>query len=596
MASLSFPESKVKNPTHGTILVDRKWIEGFHKEVEYKIEYQHSIRAVSILLETEGSKKKAPNKESKFLKRTDPDDTESEQVTVSLDTKELFWSNHLRAKALTSGIQNYVPKVLYLLRPETAYNACLHFLAKELGGAATYSDQRQFLFNNSGINTCLQEFWKKVQEIYWSGAMSPGLKQNEKTELLCALLECFCHSMPDSSTGTANWLPVPHLTLEKLTQLGVHFPALERTVDRLTDTSMEILQADMMRPNLPGIPSAFTAYIQCDTCGTTFNTQEDMESHMSTADCLKTVTCNGCGITFVTSKDYKIHRMTFCKQSSLSGGKCPVCNTAGPRCICQQHWARTYGLISGLWENPSEETCWIIMDPKVTGTLHLGATILKEKLVTKDEQPVEKSPNPIMLKVTEWEKQTAMLPKQSDIYSKALLYDNRVLDLNDVLVAIEKDFSMEIGHVPNKVQLTTASPRSVKQDHSTARKKFKTYMRYVGFDPQTAVQEEIDELETMISDLKGKLDKPENAHDLTMILGMDIATLEAHITSLETWCKNAKIAQKRAKDNVKRLQGITTGIQNTNLGAEQTRQNLTETPRRSVFNEEGIKRRSSRSR
>ena len=166
MASLSFPESKVKNPTHGTILVDRKWIEGFHKEVEYKIEYQHSIRAVSILPETEGSKKKAPDKESKFLKRTDPDDTESEQVTVSLDTKELFWSNHLRAKALTSGIQNYVPKVLYLLRPETAYNACLHFLAKELGGAATYSDQRQFLFNNSGINTCLQEFWKKVQETY----------------------------------------------------------------------------------------------------------------------------------------------------------------------------------------------------------------------------------------------------------------------------------------------------------------------------------------------------------------------------------------------------------------------------------------------
>ena len=66
MASLSFPESKVKNPTHGTILVDRKWIEGFHKEVEYKIEYQHSIRAVSILPETEGSKKKPQIKNLNF--------------------------------------------------------------------------------------------------------------------------------------------------------------------------------------------------------------------------------------------------------------------------------------------------------------------------------------------------------------------------------------------------------------------------------------------------------------------------------------------------------------------------------------------------
>ena len=179
MASLSYL-TKVKTQNPENINVDKKFIEDLHKEDEYRVEYQHSIRAVSILPETEGSKKKAPDKESKFLKRTDPDDTESEQVTVSLDTKELFWSNHLRAKALTSGIQNYVPKVLYLLRPETAYNACLHFLAKELGGADTYLDQRQFLFNNSGINTCLQEFWKKVQEIYWSGAMSPGLIQQQK--------------------------------------------------------------------------------------------------------------------------------------------------------------------------------------------------------------------------------------------------------------------------------------------------------------------------------------------------------------------------------------------------------------------------------
>ena len=180
MASLSYL-TKVKTQNPQNINVDKKFIENLHKEDEYKVEYQHSIRAVSILLETAESKRETPRgKGQKFLRRKDQNDTESDPVEVILDNKEWAWSNKLRVKALDEGLQNHVPKLLYLLRPETAYNACLHFLAKELGGAETYLDQRQFLFNNSGINSCLQEFWKKVQEVYWSGAMSPGLTQNEK--------------------------------------------------------------------------------------------------------------------------------------------------------------------------------------------------------------------------------------------------------------------------------------------------------------------------------------------------------------------------------------------------------------------------------
>ena len=113
--------------------------------------------------------------------------------------------------------------------------------------------------------------------------------------------------------------------MDKLTQFGVHFPSLEEPGDRLTKASMEVLQATMVRANLPGRASVFTAYVQCDTCGNTFDTQDDMESHRSTSDWLDKVTCNGCGITFVTSKDYKIHRLTFCKQSSLSGVNCAQC-------------------------------------------------------------------------------------------------------------------------------------------------------------------------------------------------------------------------------------------------------------------------------
>ena len=90
MTSLSYPETKVTNPSNVNYLqVDKNWIKGFHQEVEFKIEYQHSIRAASILLETEKSKKKAPDKNLFFLQITEQQDTDTDTVKVFLDTKEL---------------------------------------------------------------------------------------------------------------------------------------------------------------------------------------------------------------------------------------------------------------------------------------------------------------------------------------------------------------------------------------------------------------------------------------------------------------------------------------------------------------------------
>ena len=51
MASLSYL-TKVKTQNPENIKVYKKLIEDLHKEDEYRVEYQHSIRAVSILLET----------------------------------------------------------------------------------------------------------------------------------------------------------------------------------------------------------------------------------------------------------------------------------------------------------------------------------------------------------------------------------------------------------------------------------------------------------------------------------------------------------------------------------------------------------------
>ena len=112
MASLSYL-TKVKTQNPGNINVYKKWIKDLHKEDEYKVEYQHSIRAVRILLETAESKRETPRgKGPKFLRRKDPNETESDQVEVILDTKEWTRSTQLRAKALAEGLHNHVPKQL----------------------------------------------------------------------------------------------------------------------------------------------------------------------------------------------------------------------------------------------------------------------------------------------------------------------------------------------------------------------------------------------------------------------------------------------------------------------------------------------------
>ena len=72
MASLSYL-TKVKTQNPENIKVYKKLIEDLHKEDEYRVEYQHSIRAVSILLETAESKRETHRgKGPKFLRRKYP--------------------------------------------------------------------------------------------------------------------------------------------------------------------------------------------------------------------------------------------------------------------------------------------------------------------------------------------------------------------------------------------------------------------------------------------------------------------------------------------------------------------------------------------
>ena len=397
--ALSFIESEITQKTKG-VLIHEKWMEDIDKEIAFQVEYAHTIRKATVIVETKSSNKQ----DEKYKKYTIFTwNKTGSKPTATFTAGETFWSNRVRKKALMEGIQNYIPKALYLMRPETAYVACMHYLAKELGGAKDYTQQRMFIFNNPGIQHCMTDFWAKVQEIHWSGGMSPGLTENEKHGLICALIECYCYSQTDSENQIP-CLPVPHLQVEMLRKIGVHIPPLEGEEDDLTDAALEIVKKDLNRTNLPGIPTMLTAHIQCDACVVAFENQQQLKEHRRTEKCKELTTCNGCAIKFKTNTDYMVHRISFCRQGPLTGNKCPVCNVPGPRCLCQVHWKRTYDMISQLWENDHNETAWLTKDPAYSAVLQMAKPFLNVNLVEEPEQQPTKPLSPTALKPTEWEK------------------------------------------------------------------------------------------------------------------------------------------------------------------------------------------------
>ena len=151
--ALSFLESQVTTK-NTSVLIQEKWMDNIEKELEFRVEYSHSIRKATVLLETKSSNKQ--NKDNKdYTIFTWSDNT---RQTATFTAEESFWSNKMRKKSLIEGVQNNIPKALYLMRPETAYVGCMHFLAKELGGAQGYTKQRMFLFNNPGIQLYMTDF------------------------------------------------------------------------------------------------------------------------------------------------------------------------------------------------------------------------------------------------------------------------------------------------------------------------------------------------------------------------------------------------------------------------------------------------------
>ena len=533
--ALSFLGSQVTIKNQG-VLVQEKWMDNIEKEVEFRVEYSHSIRKATVLLETKTSNRQnEANKNYTIFTWNDTGPRQNANFTAA----ETFWSNKMRKKSLIEGVQNHIPKALYLMRPETAYVACMHFLAKELGGAQGYSQQRMFLFNNPGIQLYMTEFWAKLQEIYWSGMMSPGLTENDKHGLVCALIECYCYTQTDTE-HQETCLPVPHLQVEMLQKIGVHIPQLERDEDDLTDEAVDTVKKDFTRTNLPGIPTLLTAHIQCDACGILFTEQKELKDHRKTEHCKEATTCNGCAIKFASNTDYMVHRISFCKQGPLSGNKCPVCNHHGPRCLCQIHWKRTYETISKLWENDHNETAWVTKDPVYSGILQMAKPYMNMDIVEEPEQQPRRPQTPSPLKHTEWEKQQRLIPLQyyeeGDEQPKIIMPNDKYLDLNKLLAGLEDYQGMKVTQLP--IKHTKSPPKSLKKESLMSQTFYHQLMKTAATNPKEATQRQIVEVQRSIAEMT-EYTKYDDCTQLAETLDIDRQTLQENIVSIEDWAKEA---------------------------------------------------------
>ena len=332
-------------------------------------------------------------------------DTGQESVRIFAG-KELFWNNQVRKMALMEGVENHLPKIFYLIRPETAYTSALHFLARELGGCDTWERQQNWIVANPPVHGLLTKFWSRLQEVHWSGMMSPGIPKEEKSRLLLELIGAFNYS--SSKDGEVargeNSLPVPHLSAQMLEEAGIVLPAITYNLDVTPEMEKE-LQKKSVRANLPGVPGAISGLLHCWLCNKGFSTVEERKKHYKdTEEMCATPKCDGCGMKFSSGTEYLRHAYTFCYQGPLSQSRCPTCGQNGPRCYCQTHWSRTYGLVSSIMEGRKAAADWLVQtEDNEPGLLVMASLYLGTKLAEDDTEKPRSPPGPISLPGSLWE-------------------------------------------------------------------------------------------------------------------------------------------------------------------------------------------------
>ena len=166
--SLSVLASRTTRGQHPHLVPDGDWTERLQGKGDLTIRYTHTTRVAPSMIDVDGSEETSivTSRGPRIFSSTP---TKEGETILVFSGDELFWNNRLRCHAIINGIDRFVPQILYLIRPETAFTSCLHFLAREIGGIQGYENQRQFIIRNPGLTTLMPKFWQRVQNTSWSG-------------------------------------------------------------------------------------------------------------------------------------------------------------------------------------------------------------------------------------------------------------------------------------------------------------------------------------------------------------------------------------------------------------------------------------------
>ena len=456
---------------------------------------------------------------------------EDGQSIFTFARQELSWNNKWRVRVIEEGLDKFVPQVLYLVRPETAYISCLHFLAKELGGMDTYGHQRSFIFRNPGLLTLMGRFWARFQVTYWSGGFSPAISENDRLLLILSLIEC--HKMTIDVKGDAGRVPCPHVPLEYLHEAGIVLPSLEKPELIPNDDGIEELNEAQKRTNLPGLPNPLGSYMECYACVQSFTSLGDMTKH----ECipLDELKCTGCGLIFDSHKSYKVHSLTFCHEGPLTQSKCAVCGSNGPACVCATHWKRTFALVNSIMEGAILQAEWLSDCDNLVSLLIAANVYLDVDLVT-EPRPAEPGPSqPMVLKEAMWNPEKLRFPPATrDWEMKIVLPDcDQPLSEGDLLSQlqdVEMEFTLQKLNAVPKEQIK----RTPKATHDSAKRVFwDKHLGTGGITIENAGYEELKFLETKIKLTECKLVVPDKAALFARATGLEIDKIHQGLDCLK---------------------------------------------------------------
>ena len=149
--ALTYSQGYEPIPPDPAFILPKGWVSQYLKctdnPVRPIIEYKHTTRKAFAWVDMDGSIQAEIKQFPPHLLLEQEQDEDGEIISTFAG-REFYWNNQIRKVAIEQGLDKHVPQVLYLVRPETAYISCLHFLARELGGIDNFRDQRKFIIHN----------------------------------------------------------------------------------------------------------------------------------------------------------------------------------------------------------------------------------------------------------------------------------------------------------------------------------------------------------------------------------------------------------------------------------------------------------------